>query len=116
MFNVYIATRSGNVFHNEKILVDLDKDFKTGEVMMLLNGEQVPYTRDERGNVIDYCFINENNVEGIKTRYANFEDRRLLPVISYELTYVRKNTLSDYYTRLLRIMTNELEKVLKTIK
>ena len=116
MFNVYIATRSDDVYHNEKILVDLDKDFKTNEVMLLLNGEQVPYIKNGKGDVIEWCFINENNVEGIKTRYANFEDRLLLPVISYELTYVRKNTLSDYYTRLLRIMTNELEKVLKTIK
>lgn len=118
MFNVYIATRSDDVYHNEKILVDLDKDFKTGEVIMLLNGEQAPYTRDEQGNVIEWCFINETDVESIKTHYANFENRCLLPIVKRELHYIGKNTISisDYYSMLFRDIANELEKVLENVK
>lgn len=77
MFKVYIGTRSDDVYHNEKIVADLDEDFKMSEVITLLKGGQVPYITDERGNVKEWCFINEENINEIKTHYANFERRVL---------------------------------------
>lgn len=113
MFNVYIATRSDDVYHNEKILVDLDKDFKTNEVILLLNGGQVPYIKNGKGEVIEWCFINEKNVDDIKTHYANFEERRLLPVIKKELRYIKKDVISEYYAQFFSSILKDIENVLK---
>ena len=115
VFKVYIATRSDNVYHNEKILVDLDKDFKMHDVITLLNGGQVPYSLDDKGIVKEWCFINEENINEIKKHYANFEDRYLVPVLEHKLLYVSKSTLSDYYIRFCNESAKELETILKNI-
>ena len=115
VFKVYIATRSGDVYHNENILVDLDKDFKMHDVITLLNGGQVPYSLDDNGIVKEWCFINEENITEIKKHYANFEDRYLVPVLEHKLLYVSKATLSDYYVRFCNESAKELETILKNI-
>ena len=116
MFKVYIATRSNDVYHNENILADLDKDFKMHDVITLLNGGQVPYSLDDSGIVKEWCFINEVNVNEIKKHYTNFEDRYLVPVLEHQLLYVSKTTLSDYYVKFCNESAKELESILKIIK
>lgn len=65
------------MYYNECKVVDLLKEFTAHEVVELLNGNLVPYTYDENNIVIEYCFINEPDIESIKQAFIRFEQREV---------------------------------------
>lgn len=77
MFQVRLATCSDDVYNNKSMVADILKIFSPYEVVSLLNGEKVPYTYDEQGNIIEYVFINEPNIESIKQSFIKFEQREV---------------------------------------
>lgn len=77
MFQVKLGTCSDDVYHNECMVIDLLKNFTAYEVVELLNGNLVPYTYNEVGQIVEYCFINEPDIESIKKSFVRFEQRRV---------------------------------------
>ena len=87
MFQVKLGTCSDDVYHNECMIKDLLKDFNPYECVELLNGNKIPFTYDDKGNIIEYCFINEPDINEIRNSFIKFEQRQIIPLPEAEVNH-----------------------------